>query len=357
MHVPTIDQLNAQLDRLAAFDAGPFPVLSLYLDLRPNERGRDNFEPFLRKELADRVRGYPAGGPERESLEKDSARIRDYVSDLDRSLNGLAVFACSGAGLFETVPLVAPIEEHRLYISDQPHLYPLAKVLEQYPRYVALLADSNSARVFVFAANATEKTDRIENVKTKRHKVGGWSQARFQRHVENYHLRHAKEVVDEVVRIVSEEGIDRIVVAAEERIRPVLVEHFPKDVAERIVDLVALDIRAPEGEVLDRTIAALKEKDAETDRERVEALLGAYRSRGLACVGVEATRRAFELGQVDELLIAAAPADEKTADELVLKARQTSAKLRIIEDATLLEPVGGVGAFLRFLLLPGSTNH
>jgi hypothetical protein len=46
--MPTIAELQAQLDKLAAFDCGPYPVLSLYLDLRPNDRGRDNFEHFSR---------------------------------------------------------------------------------------------------------------------------------------------------------------------------------------------------------------------------------------------------------------------------------------------------------------------
>src|SRR5690349_13452862 len=134
--MPTIDQLNAQLDRLAAFEAGPFPVLSLYLDLRPNDRGRDNFAPFVRKELGDRIRTYAASGPERESLEKDAARVQQYVEGLDGSLNGLAVFACRGADLFETVELATPVVGHKLSISNEPHLYPLARLLDQYPRYL-----------------------------------------------------------------------------------------------------------------------------------------------------------------------------------------------------------------------------
>src|SRR3954451_11254804 len=125
----SIDQLTSQLDKLASFDSGPFPVLSLYLDLRPDDRGRDNFEPFLRKELADRIATYPASGPERESLDRDADKIREYVSTVDASVNGLALFACGGADLFEAVALAAPIGEHRLYISDQPHLYPLARLL------------------------------------------------------------------------------------------------------------------------------------------------------------------------------------------------------------------------------------
>ena len=54
--MPTIAQLTEQLDRLAAIDPGPFPVISLYLDLRPNEHGRDQFEQFLKKELTEHLR-------------------------------------------------------------------------------------------------------------------------------------------------------------------------------------------------------------------------------------------------------------------------------------------------------------
>jgi hypothetical protein len=88
---------------------------------------------------------------------------------------------------------------------------------------------------------------------------------------------------------------------------PLLKEHFSKDVSDRIVDVIKLDAHAPEREILDATIAAMRVKDAETDRERVEALLGAYRSNGLGCAGVEDTRLALERGQVDELFIATAP--------------------------------------------------
>src|SRR5215208_7727984 len=114
------EQQTAQLDRLASLDPGPFPVISLYLNLQANERGRDQFAPFLRKELAERLRTLPSGGPERESLEQDAEKIRQYVAQLDGSLNGLALFASSATGLFEAIPLAAPIDSNRLYIDDVP---------------------------------------------------------------------------------------------------------------------------------------------------------------------------------------------------------------------------------------------
>jgi peptide subunit release factor 1 (eRF1) len=355
------DTLATQLDRLAAFDAGPFPVVSLYLDMRPNHRGREHFDPFLRKELAERLETFEAAGPERLSLEADAARIRAYLDGIDHSATGLALFACSACDLFEAMPLAAPIPQHRLIISDRPHLYPLARVIDEYPRAAFLVANTNSARLFVVAANAIQRVERVESVKTKRHKMGGWSQARYQRHTSNFHLHHAKDVADVLTRVVRDERIESIIVAGDEVAVPLLKAQFPKDIAERIVEVVKLDARAAEPDMLEALADALRRKDAESDRERVHSLLGEYRADGLAVIGYRATRKALDGGQVDELVISAVPDTidagntrsdrldgERVADELVARARRTGAAIRFIEDASLLRPAGGVGAFLRF---------
>jgi peptide subunit release factor 1 (eRF1) len=366
----SIDQLSAHLDRLANWDSGPFPVVSLYLNLQPDDRGRDRFAPFLRKELDERIASYGARGPEHDSLMKDAEKIRAYAENVDPSANGLALFASSGADLFEAMPLAAPIPEHRLYISNEPHLYPLARLIDEYPRYAVLLADTHSARIFVFAVNAVERQTAIESPKTKHHKKGGWAQARYRRHAENYHVHHAKEIVDALARIVRDEKIASVIIAGDEVIVPLLKEHLPKDIADRVVDEMKLDIRTSERDVFETTMTKMRESDAQSDRERVDALLDAYRGNGLGVVGTDAVRQALAMGQVDELLISGRPetvrpgngsaaadekrderaADEKAADELVVKARQTAAKITFIEDPSLLAEVGGVGALLRFKL-------
>jgi peptide subunit release factor 1 (eRF1) len=351
--MPTLNKINEQLDRLAALNAWPHPVLSLYLDLRPDQHGRDNIDPFLRKELPERTHTYAPGGAARRSLERDAERIFDFVAkNLDRSWEALAIFSCSAINFFETIPLPASpaMRGHRLFIGEQPHLYPVARAIDEYPRYVALLADTHSARLFVFAVNSVEQTAQVESDKTKRHKMGGWSQARYQRNVDNFRKQHAREVVEMLTRLVREEAIDKVLLAGDEVILPLLREEMPKDIASKIVDALSLDIRTAQRAVLEATLASLRQKDAESDRERVEAMIDAYRAGGLACVGEAPTRRAFELGQVEELLITANADNKPYADELIARARQTGAKIRFIEDAALLDPVGGVGAFLRFTI-------
>jgi peptide subunit release factor 1 (eRF1) len=347
----TLNRINEQLDRLAALNAWPHPVLSLYLNLRPDQHGRDNIDSFLRKELPERTHTYAPGGAPRKSLERDAARILEYVgTNIDPAWDTLAIFSCSAIDFFETIPLPASpaMRGHRLFIGEQPHVYPIARVLDEYPRYIALLADTHSARLFVFAVNSVEQTAQVESDKTKRHKMGGWSQARYQRNVDEFRKQHAREVMDMLTRLVRDEGIDKVLLAGDEVILPLLREEMPKDIASKIVDVLALDIRTGQRAVLEATLASLRQKDAQTDRERVDALIDAYRAGGLGCLGEARVRGAFEMGQVDELLITA-NADNKTyADELIARARQTGAKIRFIEDAALLDPVGGVGAFLRF---------
>src|SRR4051812_30780428 len=85
------------LDRLARLEPGSLPVISLYLDLRPDQHGKDNYSPFIRKELPARAGTYPLHSPERESIERDTERIEAYLADrVAPSANGLAIFACAG---------------------------------------------------------------------------------------------------------------------------------------------------------------------------------------------------------------------------------------------------------------------
>jgi peptide subunit release factor 1 (eRF1) len=348
-------RLSDRIDALARIEPSSLPLLSVYLNTDVNETGRTTHDLFLRKELRQRARTYDERSADRESLDRDRERIERYLAEeLQPSTRGVALFACSGAGLFEAIQLQVPFTENRLVVNDRPHLYPLVRFDEGHPRYAALLVDTNSARIFVFGTGATIDTVDVHNPKTKHSKAGGTSQARFQRHAENVHLLHAKEVVDRLDQIVSAEHIEHVVVAGDEVIVPLLKAQFPERLSAKVIDVLRLDIRSPEHKVLAATLDALRKKDEQTDETVVQELIGDYRAGGLALVGPERVREALERGQVDTLVIAATPEQVRgagdTANDLVTLAKQTSAAVRFIENPQLLADVGGVGASLRFQL-------
>jgi peptide chain release factor subunit 1 len=369
--------LKDALDELAAYEPNGFPFISLYLNLQPNQHGRDHYMPFVRKEFTERGKSFPKNSLELASFKLAATRIMTYLRDEVRpSANGVAIFACAGADVyFKTVQLDAPIQQHRLHISERPHLYPLARIIDQHPRYVALLADTNAARLFVFDLGKVFKSKEVQSPKLSRTQVGGWSQMRYQRHVDNYHLHHAKEVVEMLDRVVREEAAEHIILAGDEVIIPLLREQLPAHVEKKVIDILRLDIRTPEHEVLEETMEALREHNLQTDAEKVRLLLDDYRAGGLAVVGFRDSAAALEHGQVDELLLSASareirddagifdamviPADGTVSDNaphllaadlLVTRARNTGAQVTFIEDPALLADVGGVGALLRYQL-------
>src|SRR5215216_1315045 len=370
---------NELLERLLSFEPIPAPVISLYLDARVNEQGQRTYLPFVKKQLNERGKSYENGSEERQSFEADFVRIMRYLEgEVPETVQGLAIFACSAADdWFEVGLFDAPFERNRLFISDRPHFYPLARMIDQYRRYAVVLADTNRAQIFVFAAGRAIDREAVENVKTKHSKVGGWSQARYQRHEQNYHLQHAKEVVEMLEKIVRDENIEHIVLAGDEAVViPLLREQMPKTLEEKVIDALSLGIDTPEHELLEESLTAFQRHDSLTDMEKVERLLNEYRGDNLGVAGVTETLAALSNGQVEEMLIAAKAdsiqydkeevekvlklydvdgalpeeLDQRTvADELVRRANVlSSARVTFIEDSTRLERLGGVGAFLRY---------
>jgi len=367
------------LEHVLAFDPVPAPVISLYLDARVDQHGQRTFMPFVRKQLNERSKSYETNSDERLSFDEDFVRIVRYLEgEVPTSVQGIAIFACSTCNdWFEVGQFDAPFERNRLFVSDRPHLYPLARLIDQYRRYVVVLADTNRAQIFVFAAGRAVEREELQNVKTKHTKVGGWSQARYQRHEQNYHLQHAKEVIDVLERIVREEEIENVILAGDEAtVIPLLREQMPKTLQEKVVDALSLGIDTPEHELLEESLAVFKRHDSLTDMEKVERLLNEYRGDNLAVAGVPETLAALSNGQVEEMLIAAKAdsiqydeeevekvlklydvdgtlpeeLNQRTiADELVRRANLlSSARVTFIEDSTRLEQLGGVGGLLRY---------
>jgi peptide chain release factor subunit 1 len=372
--------LDEQLERLANSEPSPFPVISLYLNTQADQTGKTTFDAFVRKELRARAQTYTARSEERESYDKDVERIESFLqTELDPATHGLAIFACSGENLFEPVQLAAPIDSNELYVQNLPHLYTLAKLNDQYRKYAVVVADTDEAHIFVFGLRQKLNEHNIESDKMSRTHAGGWSQARYQRHVDNLRDQHVKELVAELDRIVAADNVANIFFAGDEVVLPMIRENLPKHLTEKLADTLKMDVKTPERDVMQQTLDAMRKHDEQTDEAKVTQLFDAYRSGGLGVLGVRQTLAALRNGQVDELVIGAAleqiepdhekairevlekelgvlsePADKEgelqivLSNALVTRAQQTGAKVTFIENRALLENVGGVGALLRY---------
>ncbi|MBO0860908.1 MAG: hypothetical protein J2P21_20980, partial [Chloracidobacterium sp.] len=311
-------------------------------------------------------------------FERDAERINEYLRDeLLASSNGAAIFACSAEhDFFEAAQFDAPIEENHLYTSYQPSVYPLARFIDHYPPYVAVVADTNIAHLYVFGAGEELDQRQVVSPNVHRTMIGGWSQARFQRHIDNIRTHHAKDVVEELDRVTRQDNIERIVLAGDEIIIPMLREQLPQRLERMVIGALRLDIDTPEHDVMKASFGLVRAHDAMEDAEKVEKLLDDYLGGGFAVTGARDTLIALTLGQVDEMFLSASERDVRDdltgkaselipslpedvegngrarsaviADELVARARQTNANVTFIEDTARLAACGGVGAKLRY---------
>ncbi|CAN5713043.1 hypothetical protein BH24ACI2_BH24ACI2_00520 [soil metagenome] len=382
--------LNKLMQKLIAFEPNGSPFISIYLNAEANEQGRDEFGIWLKKVLSMRRKGFKEDSEEIKSFDKDIERILNFAEkEVDAAANGIAIFACHGANeFFEIVQLDVPFPNNRLLVFDRPHIFPLARMIDQNPPYIALWVDTNKADIYIFGGDEIDmdkelKVREIQNFKTNRTEVGGWSQARFQRHIENYHLHHAKEVVDEVAELMRRKKIEYLILCGDEKvIMPVLRPQLPEVVEKAVAGTLNLSQYASEDEIHQATREVITTGNATDDMEKVERVLNAAQAAAeMGVLGVEKTLEALSNGQVEEMTISAdfdaikydekevkevlqnyAPGDDQSgtddlpdyheqrqiADELLIRAMNSAAKIHFIEDKSLLEEIGGVGAVLRF---------
>lgn len=374
--------LRKTLEELAALEPNGLPFISLHLNAQANQHGRDEFERFVRKELSEHVKAMEPDSSELKWFKRDAERMNAFlIKELDPSSNGLAIFACAGADdYFKAIQLDTPIEKHSMHVSELPHIFPLARLIDQNPRCGVLVADTTVAKLFIFNLGNVETKVEIENANTEQTPDGVKSKSGFKRWTENHRMLYVKEVVETLGQIMERENVENIVLAGDEVIIPLLRQHLPANLQYRIIEVLRLDIKTPEHEIYKATREALSKSNAQKDADKVGELLERYREGGTAVVGLRDTIDALLNGKVSELMltsslreitvdqeslnqvpsISAAPktlakhlAEPRSAtavaDMLVARALSTGAAITFIEDRNLLADAGGVGAYLRYV--------
>src|SRR5215204_1949748 len=297
------------LDKLLDIEPAGFPFISLYMNTEPNETGKKDFSVFLRKQLKDHAAVLELGSSELERFEKDAEKIEQFAEGLDTSTRGVAVFACSGMDdFFQSLEFEVPFDENRFSVSDRPYIFPLARLIDQNPAFAVVAADTNSAQIYVFKRGHTIRREDIQNTKTNKSEVGGWSQMRYQRHIENFHQQHAKETVEELQKIIQKDGIERVVLVGDQAvIIPLLREEMPKELSEKIIDSLSMNVDTPEHEIAEAAREAVAKHDVELDQQKIDYLFEVNYEDGVGITGVDKTLAALFNGQVQELYLSADP--------------------------------------------------
>ncbi len=347
--------MQDRIRALAEFDAGDMPFLSVYLDVRPENigesPGRRDSLVVLRDRLREIERTFaPARGDGYDSFTGDVERINGYIDgEMDVTTEGLAIFACHAYGIFVVLEFPSPFE-NQVTVAAKPDLYQLARFDDEYETAVVAVADSNSARLFVSRYGKLTETagPSDEEAASKRVQVGGWSQARYQRHIDNSREKFGEEAALAIAELCEREGAGHIIIAGDESATSTIEQAMPKQYAPIVRTVIRANMHINTDELANQIEPILTVIEEEAGESVVERLVGEVRRSGLGTSGLTGTSKALERGQVDTVVIEDGALEEDERAELVRQAALTGASVEVVVDSEPLRQLGGVGALLRY---------
>ena len=305
------DELTTEgLRRLAELRPGG-RVLSVYLNLDPSDfatpAARASAIGSLIDEAGRRVKAEDGlSHDERQALEEDVKRVRDYLRGPSFSADGahgLAVFAAGAGGLFETLKLPRAVDAGVL-IDDSPWIEPLAGMLSD-GRWGVLLVNRRSARLLVGAR------DRLEQVMSFTDEVRGQGGTGAREHAgreggqSEEHEEHLRKAAQEAFKQLRGAPFDHLLVGVPAELRGGIEHELHSSLRERMRGFIEVDVEhSSPDDVVAAAAPAIERTERQREREKLDRLIEGVSTGGHGAAGLDETLGALNERRVETLLIA-----------------------------------------------------
>ncbi len=349
------------------------PVISVYINTDPSQGSADAYKLRLRSMLR--------GVDQRE----DVSAIEKYINhEHDWSGRSVAIFSCAPEDFFRAYPLAVPVRD-RVRINNQPHVKPLADILDAYGGYGVALVDKQGARLFYFHLGELREQEGVLGETVKHTKRGGSSQFPGRRggmagqtnYADEIAERNMREASDFAAHFFAEKNVRRVLLSGTEDNLAMFRSLLPKSWQSLIVGTFPMSMNASKNEVLERAMQIGQEAERRREAQLVDAAItGAAKGRG-GVVHLDETLNAVHDGRVQTLLIKdgfrapgyrctgcgyitthkldACPFCGKSFDNIpdavelaVHKVMETGGDVEVLHDGQTTKEFGNIAALLRY---------
>jgi len=305
-------EITEELRTLAKFTAGPLPVISVYLNTQwrePQQRAR--VTTFFERHLHQARALEPETAAARESLARDLERLTQWgqhhlQSTGERTMPGVALFACSAADLWVECPSPIPFEDE-FTIADRPMLRQLAHLDEDYTNALFVMVDSRAARIYEVVLGGLLTEMDFAHAVPGRHNEGGWGggwgQTRYQRRVKEHMDRHHKEVAAYVPAYMEAHPHTHLIVSGQQDIVVNFRAWLTPTAQQQIIDTLTLDMHDDRRRILEAAQEALQRYEREEEQATVQLLVNRAGHGGLAVLGQQETLAAVNTARVHKLVL------------------------------------------------------
>jgi peptide chain release factor subunit 1 len=296
-----------ELRRLAQVDSPENSAVTFYFQPQTPQNKSHREEQIQVKDLVrDALRRSEKNG-NNPSVRSDLKRILELAEQLHGNhARGKAVFACSAKGIWREFNLPKRLKRTQLYVAHRFHLRPLAAVAASAPRCCVALIDRERARLFeLWMDEVREQAEIVDPLpRTGRSSgFGGYDAGHIERHVENYAMRHFKNVAQRLQELHSARGCDSFVVGCREDVWPQLEPHLHTYVRQKLLGRFGSDpaVATPD-QVREQAQRILEERNASERQALIREVMGSAQRNGRGKVGLRAVLEALEQGEVQTLL-------------------------------------------------------
>src|SRR6266498_1043649 len=230
------------LRELAEFRAEKGCAISFYVDLDPRTAPTAGDTDARINSLlaeAERSEGANDGGlthDQRVGLKADFERIGEYFdSEFDRDqAQSLAIFSAGLDNFWMARSLIEAVPD-RVRVGRDFYLTPLVPLVGRGEGAIVAAVGRERGQLFRLRSGRLEEVVDQTEEQPGRHDQGGWSQARYQRHIEKLVDDHLREVADALDKRVRQLRTPRVVVVASEETRAEFEGMLSKEVRKAIV--------------------------------------------------------------------------------------------------------------------------
>jgi peptide chain release factor subunit 1 len=274
-------------------------VLSVYLNTDPTQGSSDVYKLNLRSMLKD------------VNLPRDVQAVENYFNtQFNWTGRSVALFSCAPDGFFRAYPLAIPVR-NQVIIGSQPHVKPLASLLDDYGGYGVVLVDKQGARLFSFHLGALKEQEGIlgENIRHTKH--GGASAkagvrggvAGQTRYEDELATRNIRDVAEFASHFFAENNVRRVLIGGTDENIALLRPLLPKSWQSLIVGTFPMSMTASHREVLNKALQIGKEVEYRKEELLLRKLVtSAAKDRG-GVLNLDDTLSALHDGRVLTLVI------------------------------------------------------
>ena len=368
---------RAELKEIASMKNGYF--VSLYLNVDPMFNARGDYMVHFKNMIKNAIEKLDKSVYK--AVKDDIEKIESYVVSNKRMLRkGIVLISSSGSAFWKEYSLNVPVK-NELIVDKTPYAKPLMDILDNYQKYVVLLVDKESARIFaVHLGEIVEYGEVHTPAIPGKHKKGGWfalSQNHYERHIDFHIGIHLKDVVEKLESFMSGEYIGRLIIGGSDEAISIIKGMLHKTILDKVIGYAKVEMFAKPDEVLKRVEPIVSAYEKKKEEEEVENLIARTLKNENAVLGLDNVVNALQEQRVMKLVFAKdykasgyncsscgslsvqkidpcplCNGKMESVDYMVdlvgQKAIQQSALIEVVSESKKLLDAGGIGAFLRF---------